>query len=89
MTTFSPAPTAKERRERAARHRTAQEAGDKAVEDFKAALARVGLVLPSLRSEEPVDGSGFVTLGGCNVQLATRLAEVINAGADALQAADR
>lgn len=87
--TTSPEPTAKERRERAARQRTAQEAGDKAAADLKAALARVDLALPSLRSSEPVTDNGFVELGGCNARLATQIAEVINAGADALQAADR
>ncbi|WP_326813966.1 hypothetical protein [Streptomyces sp. NBC_01763] len=75
--------TPKERREQAQRLRNAQQPGDEATAALKAGPARVDLILPSLRSSQPVNGHGFVVLGGCNVDFAARLAELINAGADA------
>jgi hypothetical protein len=36
-----------------------------------------------------VNNSGFVELGGCSADLAARLAEIVNAAADALQAVGR
>jgi hypothetical protein len=68
---------------RIARNQKAQKAADAAAADLKAALARVGLALPSLRSAAPVAHYGFVELGGCNATLAAELASVINAAADA------
>ncbi|MFD3701438.1 hypothetical protein ACFWUZ_35995 [Streptomyces sp. NPDC058646] len=63
----------------------AYQAGDGAVTNLQAALALADLTLPSLSNDGPVAGHGFVRLGGCNADLANRLAEVIAAGADALQ----
>lgn len=63
----------------------AYQAGEDAVANLQAALARAGLCLPSLSNDGPVAGHGFVRLGGCNAALANRLAKVIAAGADALQ----
>ncbi|MYX07736.1 hypothetical protein GTW98_13130 [Streptomyces sp. SID8375] len=63
--------------------------GDAAAADLKAALARVDLVLPSLRGSWPVNGGGFVELGGCSAKLAAQLADIINAGADVRQATEQ
>ncbi|MFD9271627.1 hypothetical protein ACFWB1_37895, partial [Streptomyces goshikiensis] len=41
--------------------------------------------LKSVSDGGPVAGHGFVRLGGCNAAFANRLAEVIAAGAAALQ----
>ncbi|MFF2572668.1 hypothetical protein [Streptomyces sp. NPDC058084] len=76
--------TAKERAERNARDTNALRAGDVAAAGLKEALARVGIVIPSLHGGFPVNGSGRVELGGCNAGTATRLAEVLNAAADGL-----
>ncbi|MFI9214262.1 hypothetical protein ACIGW7_39800 [Streptomyces sp. NPDC053253] len=76
--------TAKERAQRNARETDAMRAGDAAAKGLKEALARVGIVIPSLAGGFPVNGSGRVELGGCNAGTATRLAEVLNAAADAL-----
>lgn len=59
-------------------HRDAELAGEAAASDLAAALARLGIVLPSLRSSSPVNGRGFVELGGCSAALASKLAERIN-----------
>ncbi|MFD9484950.1 hypothetical protein ACFWBX_13265 [Streptomyces sp. NPDC059991] len=67
------------------RQDAAYQAGDEAVTNLQAALALAGLTLPSLSNDGPVAGHGFVRLGGCNAAFANRLAEVIAAGADALQ----
>ncbi|MFD7626679.1 hypothetical protein ACFV7Q_11705 [Streptomyces sp. NPDC059851] len=64
---------------------TAYQAGQDAVANLQAALALAGLVLPSLANDGPVGCRGFVRLGGCSVALANQLAEVITAGARALQ----
>ncbi|MET9962210.1 hypothetical protein ABZ128_24670 [Streptomyces sp. NPDC006326] len=63
----------------------AYQAGEEAVTNLKAALALADLSLPSLCNDGPVGCRGFVRLGGCSVALANRLAEVIAAGAHALQ----
>ncbi|HWM36297.1 MAG TPA: hypothetical protein VNS49_04135 [Streptomyces sp.] len=64
-------------------HSDALLAGATAAAGLKEALARVGVVVPSLRAGDPVAGSAFVELGGCNAGAVTKLAEVINAAADA------
>jgi hypothetical protein len=51
---------------------------------LKEALARVGVLFPSLGPGTPVNFQGHVQLGGCNAGTATRLAELINQAADAL-----
>lgn len=76
--------TAQERREQANAYKDGVRAGATAAAGLKEALARVGITIPSLRASEPVNGSGFVNLGGCNAGTATTLAEIINAAADAL-----
>ncbi|MER6393617.1 hypothetical protein ABT236_34795 [Streptomyces sp. NPDC001523] len=63
----------------------AYQAGEDAVTSLQAALALADMTLPSLSNHGPVAGQGFVRLGGCNAAFANRLAEVIAAGADALQ----
>ncbi|MFE5541438.1 hypothetical protein [Streptomyces sp. NPDC056492] len=63
----------------------AYQAGEDAVTSLQAALALAGMTLPSLSNDGPVAGHGFVRLGGCNAAFANRLAEVIAAGAGALQ----
>ncbi|MDX3538571.1 hypothetical protein PV721_30340 [Streptomyces sp. MB09-01] len=67
------------------RQDSAYQAGEEAVTKLQAALALADLTLPSLCNDGPVAGHGFVRLGGCNAAFANRLAEVIAAGADALQ----
>uniref|UniRef100_A0AAU2JUM4 Uncharacterized protein n=1 Tax=Streptomyces sp. NBC_00049 TaxID=2903617 RepID=A0AAU2JUM4_9ACTN len=67
------------------RQDAAYQAGEDAVTNLQAALARADLTLPSLCNDGPVAGHGFVRLGGCNAAFANRLAEIIAAGADALQ----
>ncbi|KOG47718.1 MULTISPECIES: hypothetical protein [Streptomyces] len=67
------------------RQDSAYRAGEEAVTNLQAALALADLTLPSLSNDGPVAGHGFVRLGGCNAAFANRLAEVIAAGADALQ----
>lgn len=81
--------TAEQRRAPDQQQWDAQQAGDAAADALKAALARVGLALPSLRGSQPVNHHGFVELGGCGAELANRNAEVVNAAADALQVSDR
>ncbi|MCZ4101089.1 hypothetical protein [Streptomyces sp. H39-C1] len=81
--------TAQDKAARAKRDQHASATGDAAAAALKAALARLDLALPSLHSGMPVDGTGYVTLGGCSASLASRLAEVINLAADALQAPGR
>lgn len=84
--------TAQDKAARAKRDQHASATGDAAAAALKAALARVDLVLPSLHSGMPADGTdgtGYVTLGGCSASLASLLAEVINLAADALQAPER
>ncbi|WP_374987161.1 hypothetical protein [Streptomyces fradiae] len=76
--------TAKERAQRTARDGDALRAGEAAAKGLREALARVGVIIPSLTGGFPVNGSGRVELGGCNAGTATRLAEVLNAAADAL-----
>lgn len=76
--------TVKERAERNARDADALRAADVAAAGLKEALARVGIVIPSLQAGFPVNGNGYVELGGCNAGTATKLAEVLNAAADAL-----
>lgn len=67
------------------RYADAVRAATAAAAGLKEALARVGIVIPSLRAGEPVvDGSAFVDLGGCNAGTAVKLAEIVNAAADAL-----
>ncbi|MBT2481968.1 hypothetical protein [Streptomyces sp. ISL-94] len=63
----------------------AYQAGEDAVTNLQAALALADMTLPSLSNDGPVAGHGFVRLGGCNAAFANRLAEVITAGANALQ----
>ncbi|MCY0940779.1 hypothetical protein [Streptomyces antarcticus] len=63
----------------------AYQAGEDAVTSLQAALALADMTLPSLSNGGPVAGHGFVRLGGCNAAFAHRLAEVIAAGANALQ----
>ncbi|MFG2296184.1 hypothetical protein [Streptomyces sp. NPDC048603] len=63
----------------------AYQAGTDAVTALEAALALAGLVLPSLANDGPLGIRGFVRLGGCSVAVANQLAEVIAAGAHALQ----
>ncbi|THA28716.1 hypothetical protein E6W17_40545 [Streptomyces sp. A1547] len=67
------------------RQDAAYRAGQLAVTNLQAALALAGLVLPSLSNDGPVGCRGLVRLGGCSTDLANRLAEVIAAGAHALQ----
>ncbi|MER7731760.1 hypothetical protein ABTX80_12840 [Streptomyces erythrochromogenes] len=67
------------------RQDTAYQAGQDAVANLRAALALADLTLPSLSNDGPVAGHGFVRLGGCNAAFANRLAEVVAAGAHALQ----
>ncbi|MGW7441024.1 hypothetical protein [Streptomyces sp. NPDC054849] len=67
------------------RQDTAYQAGEDAVTNLQAALALADLTLPSLSNDGPVASHGFVRLGGCNADFANRLAEIIAAGADALQ----
>ncbi|GGQ07610.1 MULTISPECIES: hypothetical protein [Streptomyces] len=67
------------------RQDTAYQAGHDAVSNLRAALALADLTLPSLSNDGPVAGHGFVRLGGCNATFANRLAEVVAAGAYALQ----
>ncbi|WP_030301951.1 hypothetical protein [Streptomyces katrae] len=67
------------------RQDAAYRAGQAAVTNLQAALALAGLVLPSLSNDGPVGCRGLVRLGGCSTDLANRLAEVIAAGAHALQ----
>lgn len=62
----------------------ATRAGQAATAGLKEALARVGIVFPSLWAGEPVNGQAFVELGGVGAGTATKLAEVLNAAADAL-----
>ncbi|MBT2405332.1 MULTISPECIES: hypothetical protein [unclassified Streptomyces] len=64
----------------------AYQAGLDAVTHLEAALALAGLVLPSLANDGPLGSRGFVRLGGCSVAVANQLAELIAAGAHALQA---
>ncbi|OKI48798.1 hypothetical protein [Streptomyces sp. MJM1172] len=63
----------------------AYQAGLDAVTNLEAALALAGLALPSLANDGPLGSRGFVRLGGCSVDLANQLAEVIAAGAHVLQ----
>lgn len=63
----------------------AYQAGEDAVTNLRAALALADMTLPSLSNDGPVAGHGFVRLGGCNAAFANRLADVIAAGAYALQ----
>ncbi|MFL4496520.1 hypothetical protein ACJ6WD_35560 [Streptomyces sp. VTCC 41912] len=59
--------------------------GPTAAAALAAALARLGIVLPSLRdSAVPVNGRPFVELGGCGAPLASQLAQRINEAVDAL-----
>ncbi|MFD7095121.1 hypothetical protein [Streptomyces xanthophaeus] len=74
-----------ERIEYTKRQDAAYQEGEDAVTRLAAALARAGVALPSLRNDGPVGGHGFVHLGGCNAELADRLAEVVEAGAQALR----
>lgn len=67
------------------RQDAAYQAGEDAVTNLRTALALADMTLPSLSNDGPVAGHGFVRLGGCNAAFANRLAEVITAGADALQ----
>ncbi|MFE7093756.1 hypothetical protein [Streptomyces erythrochromogenes] len=67
------------------RQDTAYQAGQDAVTNLQKALALADLTLPSLSNDGPVAGHGFVRLGGCNAAFANRLAEVVAAGARALQ----
>ncbi|MFE2141925.1 hypothetical protein ACFXA3_09255 [Streptomyces sp. NPDC059456] len=60
--------------------------GAEAVANLQAALALVGLILPSLGSDGPAGDRAFVRLGGCGTAVANQLADVIAAGAHALQA---
>lgn len=62
----------------------ALDASDTAAADLRAALVRHGLVIPSLRSSEPVNHQGFVELGGCRADVAAHLAQVLDAAADAM-----
>ncbi|MFK0045087.1 hypothetical protein ACIQU4_13410 [Streptomyces sp. NPDC090741] len=64
---------------------TAYQAGLDAVTNLQAALALAGVALPSLANDGPLGSRGFVRLGGCSVAVANQLAEVIAAGAHALQ----
>ncbi|WP_344287980.1 hypothetical protein [Streptomyces synnematoformans] len=59
-------------------------AGEAAAGGLREALARVGVTVPSLAGGFPVQGNGRVHLGICNAGVATKLAEVLNAAADAL-----
>ncbi|WP_329199146.1 MULTISPECIES: hypothetical protein [unclassified Streptomyces] len=63
----------------------AYHAGEEAVTNLQAALSLAGLTLPSLCNDGPVGCRGLVRLGGCSTDVANRLAEVIAAGAHALQ----
>lgn len=74
-----------ERMEYKRRQDAAYQDGADAVTNLQTALALAGLTLPSLCNDGPVASHGFVRLGGCNAAFANRLAEVITAGADALQ----
>lgn len=57
--------------------------GAAAAEALRQALARVGVVIPSLRGDQPVVGRPMVNLGGCTAEVATALAAVATAAADA------
>ncbi|MGD6757265.1 hypothetical protein [Streptomyces sp. BH105] len=76
--------TAKERAQLTEWELAGLRAGEAAAAGLREALARVGVVLPSLLGGFPVQGNGRVELGGCNAGVATTLAEVLNAAADAL-----
>lgn len=65
------------------RHLDALRAGATAAAGLKEALDRVGVNLPSLTGTPPVQERAHVELGGCAAGVATKLAEVINAAADA------
>ncbi|MEU8432550.1 hypothetical protein AB0F18_06485 [Streptomyces sp. NPDC029216] len=67
------------------RQDAAYQAGEEAVTNLRAALALAGLTLPSLCNDGPLGCRGFVRLGGCGVDFANRLAEVVAAGARALE----
>ncbi|WP_327280574.1 MULTISPECIES: hypothetical protein [unclassified Streptomyces] len=67
------------------RQDAAYQAGEEAVTKLRAALALAGLALPSLSNDGPIGCRGLVRLGGCSTDLANRLAEVVAAGACALQ----
>ncbi|MEW2578638.1 hypothetical protein [Streptomyces syringium] len=67
----------------------ALDASDTAAAELRAALARHGLVIPSLRSSEPVNHQGFVELGGCGADVAAHLAQVLDAAADCASEGDR
>ncbi|MEU4730464.1 MULTISPECIES: hypothetical protein [unclassified Streptomyces] len=67
------------------RQDAAYQAGEDAVTNLRTALALAGMTLPSLHNDGPVAGHGFVRLGGCNAAFANQLAELITAGASALQ----
>ncbi|WP_274919434.1 hypothetical protein [Streptomyces sp. WZ-12] len=75
---------AEERAWRSAREADALRAGKTAATSLQEALARVGIVIPSLRAGYPVNGNAHVELGGCNADTATKLAKIINGAADAL-----
>ena len=74
-----------QQREDDRRYADAVRAATTATAGLKEALTRVGIVIPSLRAGEPVvDGNAYVELGGCNAGTAVKLAEILNAAADAL-----
>ncbi|MFH9230133.1 hypothetical protein [Streptomyces lydicus] len=58
-------------------------AGTAAASGLAATPARLGVVLPSLRSSSPVNEHGFVELGGCSAALASQPAQRINDAVDA------
>ncbi|MFK0297214.1 hypothetical protein ACIQU6_43035 [Streptomyces sp. NPDC090442] len=67
----------------------AHRAGSIAAAHLAAALARLGVTLPSLRASWPVNGSGFVELGGCGAEPVMRIVQRLNEAADALEATVR
>lgn len=74
-----------ERSQRSLIQVAAFEKGQQAASALREALALVDLTVPSLCGDMPVNGHGFVHLGGCRAELALRIAEVITAGARTLQ----
>jgi hypothetical protein len=76
--------TAEDGTQHTATQTDALRAGEVAAAGLKEALARVGVVFPSLWAGEPVNGNGSVELGNCNAGTATKLAEILNTAADEL-----
>lgn len=82
-----PTSTDRERQQanREQRARDALKAAEEAACRLQAALAFVGVKLPSLRAVTTIDGLGHVELGGCPTRTAAQLADLLGAAAPALR----